>query len=154
MPLRRSMLVCPMPLPLVYSRKKVGMLRAFLKFFSDGSFALRSSKMIDDLMFKNSHQPGSFGASSFKFLVGFQCGEKCLLHCIFRRGIVTQPKGCVLEKIITVIVEPAAGIWRLVKGFGLCLAHIEPGLDANTLVHTTSKLKRFARDLSAGENIS
>jgi hypothetical protein len=45
-----------------------------------------------------------------KFLVSLQGPKEGLLHRIFGSGIVTQSKDRVFEKVVTVFVQPSAGV--------------------------------------------
>jgi hypothetical protein len=96
--------------PLIGSFEEVGMFRTFTSSLTDGSFALGFPKMINDLVFEYSHQPGSFRAAPLKSLVSLQCCEKSLLHGVFGNGIVTQSKARILEQVVTVIVQPSARV--------------------------------------------
>jgi len=49
-----------MMIPSICSRKKLGMLRTIIFSFSDWRFARTAPKMVGDLVFQDSDQPGPF----------------------------------------------------------------------------------------------
>jgi hypothetical protein len=69
MPLIGRAICVPMTLPSVRSFKKLAVFRTFVTFLADRSLTPKASKMIYDLMFQDSDQPGSLRTSPFKMLV-------------------------------------------------------------------------------------
>jgi hypothetical protein len=125
MPVAGRIIGVPVAFPFISSFKELVVFRTFVNSFSDGSFAFGFAEVVDDLVLQNSDQPGSFRAAAFEFFISFQRGQKGLLHDIFRRGIVSQTKDGVLEKIVAVIVQPSAGIGQLKVGLWLGQGHAD-----------------------------
>src|SRR6185503_7679572 len=94
----------PMTLPLILAVKKLMVIGTFVSSFADGCLPTNASKMIDDLVFQDSHQPGTLRSPSLKVFIRLQRRKKCLLYSIFSHVIVAQPEDGVLEKIVAVIV--------------------------------------------------
>ena len=77
----------------------------------------------------------------FKFFVGFQSREKCLLHGVLGGGIVTQSKNGVFKKVVAMIVQPSAGIGG--RGSGIRLGRAHTGSHSRLVqVRLGSKSKR------------
>jgi hypothetical protein len=119
MPFIGRVISVPVTLPGSRSFKELAVLGTFIGFFAEWSFADNPPKVIHDLVFQNSDEPGPFRAASFELLVSLEGSEKSLLHHILRGGIVTQAKNGILEKVIAMVVKPTTRIRSFIGGLTL-----------------------------------
>jgi hypothetical protein len=123
MPLIGRVIVSPVPLPRFRALEEFAVLRAFVRFFAEWSLSYSASKMIDDLVLENPDEPRSFRPASFKLFVSLQCREKSLLHRVLGGSIVAESKSRILEKVITVVVEPTTRIGSFIGELILWRVH-------------------------------
>jgi hypothetical protein len=107
--------------------KELAVLVTFIRFFTKRSLTPCTPKMIDDLMFQNSDEPGALRSTPLKFFISLERGEKSFLHGVFGGVIVAQSKNGILEKVITVVVQPTTRIWGFTGGHALWLVHTNLG---------------------------